>query len=92
MGSATRACDHTYPAWYDARRTCCSNAALIGGVFSIVRQPCANTYFLASFTPLAEHVLQYMPTMNLPIFSGVSELISTGCRDRSREESATGGQ
>ena len=36
-GTGTSACDHTYPAWYAARRTRGSNAALVGGMFSIVR-------------------------------------------------------
>ena len=66
-------CDHTYPAWYAARRTCCSNAALVGGMLSIVREHCANNSFLASFTPLAEHFLLYMTTLNLSIFSRVSD-------------------
>ena len=45
-GTGTSACDHTYPAWYAARRTCCNNAALFGGMFSIVRELCANNSFL----------------------------------------------
>ena len=69
-GTGTSACDHTYPACYAARRTCCSNAALGGGMFSIVREPCANTAF---HTPLAEHVLLYTTTRNLSIPSRVSE-------------------
>ena len=88
-GTGTSACDHTYPACYAARRTCCSNAALVGGMFFIIREPCANNSF---HTPLAEHVLQYMTTRNLYIPSSVSELTSTGCRDRSRQASTTDGQ
>ena len=61
-------------------------------MFSIVREHCANNSFLASFTPLAEHFLLYMTTMNLSIFHRVSELTSTGCRDRSRKAYVTGGQ
>ena len=61
-------------------------------MFSVVREPCANNSFLASFTPLAGHVLLYMTTMNLSIFSMVSELTSTGCRDRSRKAYVTDGQ
>ena len=91
-GTGTSTCDHTYLAWYASRRTCCSNAALVGGMFSIVREHCANNSFLASFTPLAEHSLLYMTTMNLSIFYGVSELTSTGCRDRSRKASVTDGK
>ena len=91
-GTGTSACDHTYPAWYAARRTCCSNAALVGGMFSIVREPCANNSFFAPFTPLAEHVLLYMITMNLSIFSRVSEFTHVGCRDRSKKASVTDGQ
>ena len=72
-GTETSACDHTYPACYAARRTCCSNAALVGGMFSIVREPCANNYF---HTPLAEHVLLYTTTRNLCIPSRVSDLTS----------------
>ena len=72
-GTGTSACDHTYPACYAARRTCCSNAALVGGMFFIVREPCANNYFL---TPLAEHVLLYTTTRNISIHSRVSELTS----------------
>ena len=53
-------------------------------MFSVVREPCANNSFLASFTPSGEHILLYMTTMNLPILYRVSELTSTGCRDRSR--------
>ena len=88
-GTGTSACDHTYPACYAARRTCCSNAALVGGMFSIVREPCANTSF---HTPLTEHVLLYTTIRNLSIPSRVSELTSTGCRDRSRKASITDGQ
>ena len=88
-GTGTSACDHTYPACYAARRTCCSNAALVGGMFSIVREPCANTSF---HTLLAEHVLLYTTTRNLSIPSRVSELTSTGCRDRSRKAYITDGQ
>ena len=91
-GTGTSTCDHTYPKWYAACRTCCSNAALVGGMFSIVREHFANNSFLASFTPLAEHFLLYMTTMNLSIFYRVSELTSTGCRDRSRKASVTDGQ
>ena len=80
-GTGTSACDHTYPACYAARRTCCSNAALVGGMFSIVREPCANTSF---HTLLAEHVLLYTTT--------ISELTSTGCRDSTRKASITDGQ
>ena len=90
--TGTSACDHTYPNWYAARRTCCSHAALVGGMFSIVREHCANNSFLASFTPLAEHFLLYMTTMNLSIFYRVSEITSTGCTDRSRKASVTGGK
>ena len=57
-------------------------------MFSIVREPCANNSF---HTPLAEHVLLYTTTRN-PIPSRVSELTSTGCRDRSRQASITDGQ
>ena len=88
-GTGTNTCDHTYPACFAARRTCCSNAALVGEMFSIVREPCANTSF---HTPLAEHVLLYTTTRNLSIPSRVSELTSTGCRDRSRKASITDGQ
>ena len=80
---------NTYPACYAARRTCCSNAALVGGMFSIVREPCANKSF---HTPLAEHVLLYTPTRNLSIPSRVSGFTSTGCRDRSRKASIADGQ
>ena len=69
-GTGTSACDHTYPVCYAARRTCCSNAALVGGMFSIVREPCANTSF---HTPLAEHVLLYTTTWDPSIPSRVSE-------------------
>ena len=72
----TIASAHTYNAWYAAHRTCCSNAALFGGMCSIVREHCANNYF---HTPLAEHVLLYMTTMNFSILSRVSELTYTGC-------------
>ena len=61
-------------------------------MFSIVRENFANNYFPASFTPLAEHFLLYMTTMNLSIFYRVSELTSTGCRSRSRKASVTDGQ
>ena len=88
-GTGPSACDHTYPACYAARRTCCSNAALVGWMFFIIREPCANNSF---HTPLAEHVLRYMTTRNLYIPSRVSELTSTGCRDRSRKASTTDGQ
>ena len=71
---------------YESCRTCCSNVALDGGMLSIVREPCANNYFLASFTPLAEHILLYMTKM---IFARVSELTSPCSRDRSRKASAT---
>ena len=91
-GTGTSACDHTYPNRYAARRTCCCNAALVGGMFSIVREHCANNSFPASFTPLAEHFLLYMTTMHLSIFYRVSELTSTGCRDRSRKAYVTDGQ
>ena len=88
-GTGTSACDHTYPACYVARHTCCSNAALVGGMFSIVREPCANNSFQ---TPLAEHALLYTTTRNLSIASRVSELTSTGCRDRSRKPYIADGQ
>ena len=88
-GNGTSACDHTYPAWYAARRKCCCNAALIGRMFSIARQPCANNSF---HTPLGEHVLLYTTTRNLSILSRVSELTSTCCRDRQRKVSVTNGQ
>ena len=88
-GTGTSACDNTYPACYAARRICCSNAALVGGMFSIVREPCANTSF---HTRLAEHVLLYTTTRNFSVPSRVSELTSTGCRDRSRKASITDGQ
>ena len=87
-GTGTSACDHTYPARYVARRTCCSNAALVGGMFSIVREPCANSSF---HTPLAEHVLLYTTTRNLSIPSRVSVLTYTGCGDRSRKASIADG-
>ena len=90
--TGTSACDHTYPNWDAACRTCCSNAALVGGMFSIVREHCANNSFPASFTPLAEHFLLYMTTMNLSIFYRVSELTSTGCIYRSRKAYVTDGQ
>ena len=64
-------------------------AALVGVFGSIVREPCANNSFR---TPLAEHVLLYMTTRNLSIPSRVSELTSTGCRDRPRKASFTDGQ
>ena len=86
---AASACDHTYPACYAARRTCCSNSALLGLFGSIVREPCANNSFRTS---LAEHVLLYLTTRNLSIPSMVSELTYTGCRDRSRKASITDGQ
>ena len=57
-------------------------------MFSIVREPCANNSF---HTPLAEHVLLYMTTRNLSIPSMVSELTSTGCRDRSKKASIADG-
>ena len=88
-GTGTSACDRTYPACYAARRTCCSNAALVGGMFSIVREPCANTSF---HNPLAEHVLLYTTIRSLSIPSRVSELTSTGCRDISRKAYITDGQ
>ena len=88
-GTGTIACYHTYNAWYAACRSCCSNAALVGRMFSIVREPCANNYF---HTPLAEHLLLYMTKMNLTIFYRVSELRSTDCIDRSRKVSVTDGQ
>ena len=89
IGTGTSACDHTYPACYAARRTCCSDAALVGGMFSIVREPYANKSF---HTPLAEHVLLYTTTRNLSIPSRVSGLTYTGCRDRSRKASIADGQ
>ena len=92
MGSGTRACDHAHHAWYAARRTCCSNGALVGGMFSIVREHCANNSFLVLFTPLAEHILLFFTIMDLSIFFNVSELMSTGWRDRSRKASVTDGQ
>ena len=58
-------------------------------MFSIVREPCANTSF---HTPLAEHVLLYTTTRNLSIPSRASELTSSGCRDRSRKAYITNGQ
>ena len=58
-------------------------------MFSIVREPCANNSFFASFTPLAEHILLYTITMHLSIFYRDSELTSTGCRDRSRKAYVT---
>ena len=64
-------------------------AAFVGVFGSIVREPCANNSFR---TPLAEHVLLYMTTRNHSIPSRVSELTSTGCRDRSRKASFTDGQ
>ena len=88
-GTGTSACDHTYPACYAARRTCCSNAALVGGMFSIVREPRANKSF---HYPLDEHVLLYTTTRNLSIPSRVSGLTSTGCRYRSRKASIADGQ
>ena len=88
-GTETSACDHTYPACYAARRTCCSNAALVGGMFFIVREPCANNSF---HTPLAEHVLLYRTTRNLSIPSRVSELTSSGCGDISRKAYIADGQ
>ena len=87
--TGTSACDHTHPACYAARRTCCSNAALVGGMFSIVREPCANNSF---HTPLPEHVQLYTTHRNLSIHSRVSELTSTGCRDRSRKASIADGK
>ena len=90
--SSASACDHTYPNWYASRHTCCSNAALVGGIFSIVREHCANNSFPASCTPLAEHFLLYMTTMNLSIFYRISELTFTGCRYRSRKAYVTDGQ
>ena len=87
--TGTSACDHTYPACYAARRTCCSNAVLVGGMFSIVREPCANNSF---HTPLAEHVQLYTTNRNLSIHSRVSELTSTGCRDSSRKASIADGK
>ena len=89
IGTGTSACDHTYPACYAARRTCCSNAALVGGMFSTVREPCANKYF---HTPLAEHGMLYTTTRNLSIPSMVSGVTSTGCRDRSRKVYIADGQ
>ena len=68
-GTGTSACDHPYPAWYAPRRICFSNSALVGGMFSIIREPCAKNSF---HTPLAEHVLLYMVTRNLSILSAVS--------------------
>ena len=59
------------------------------GMFSIVREPCANTSF---HTTLAEHVLLYPTTRNLSIPSRVSELTSTGCRDILREAYIADGQ
>ena len=88
-GTGTSACDHTYPACYAARRTCCSNATLVGGMFFIVREPCANNYF---HTPLAEHVQLYTTTRNISIHSRVSELTSTGCTDRSGKASIADGK
>ena len=88
-GTGTSACDHTYPACYAARRICCNNAALVGGMFSIVREPCANNSF---HTSLAEHFLLYTTTRILSILSRVSELTSTCCRDRSRKASIADGQ
>ena len=88
-GTGTSACDHTYTPSYAARRTCCRNAALVGGMFSIVREPCANNSF---HTPLAERVLLYTTTRNLSIHSRVSEHTSTGCRDVSRKVSIADGQ
>ena len=61
-------------------------------MFSIVREHCANNSFPASFTPLAEHFLLCMTTMNLSIFYRVSELTYTGCRDISRKAYVTDGQ
>ena len=75
--------------WHAARRTCCSN---VGGMFSIVREPYTNNFFLASFAPLVEHILRYMTTMNISICYRVSELTATGCRDRSRKAYVTDGQ
>ena len=89
IGTGTSACDHTYPACYVARRTCCSNAASVGGMFSIFREPCANNSFP---TPLSEHVLLYTTTRNLSIPSRVSELTYTGCRARSGKASIADGQ
>ena len=88
-GTGTSACNHTYSAWYVSRRTCCSNAALVGGMSSIVREPCANNSF---HTPLAEHVRLCMTTRKLSILSRVSELTSTSCRNRSRKSYVTDGQ
>ena len=88
-GTGTSACDQTYPAWYAERRTCCSNSALVGLFGSIVREPCANNSFR---TPLAGRVLLCMTTRKLSIPSRVSELTSTGCRDRSGKASITDGQ
>ena len=88
-GIGTSACDHTYPVCYAARRTCCSNAALVGRMDSIAREPYANTSF---HTPLAEHVLLYTTTRNISIPSRVSELTSTGCRDRPKKASIADGQ
>ena len=88
-GIGTSACYHTYPVCCAARRTSCSNAALVGRMFSIVREPYANNSF---HTPMAKHVLLYTATRNLSIPSRVSELTSTGCRDRPKKASIADGQ
>ena len=59
------------------------------GMFSIVREPCANNSF---HTTLAEHVQLYTTTRNISIPSRVSEPTSTGCRDISWKASIADGQ
>ena len=90
-GTGTSACDHTYPACYAARRTCCSNAALVDGMFSIAENHVPTTlsilHWLNTFC-----CTRQLYTRNFSVPSRVSELTYTGCRDRSRKASIADGQ
>ena len=59
VGSPWRHCPHIWPAWYTARFTCCWSACVVGGMFSILRFPDGNIFFLASITLLREDVRWY---------------------------------
>ena len=78
LAFATRDWPHTWPAWNNARLTCCSNAELVGGMFSSWRLPNANNRFRASFTFCNVDVRLYKSTTNLSSDFASSSLIWLG--------------
>ena len=89
IGTGTSACDHTYPLAMPRVAHVAAMPLWLVCFIPLSENHVRNNSFR---TPLAEHVLLYMTTRNLSIPSTVSELTSTGCRDRSKKASITDGQ